>query len=85
MLPPTMGRGPRWTQQEDVDIVLLADGFRRGTLRDLAQQFGRTYAAVRQRASRILRKRRKRLEAATVTKPDGTRALDPRLLPDPWD
>ena len=83
MLPPAMGRGPRWTQDEDCAIVCWSDGLRAGTLRDIAQEYGRTYAAVRQRASRILRARRAAFEAATVTNAFGERVLDLSLLPPP--
>ena len=83
MLPPAMGRGPRWTNDEDCAIVCWSDGLRAGTLRDIAQEYGRTYAAVRQHASRILRARRAHFEAATVINAFGKRVLDLSLLPLP--
>ena len=81
MLPPDMGRGPRWTKAEDFAIIFWAAGFRAGTLRDIAQEYGRTYAAVRQHSSRILRARRAHFGSAIVTNAFGERGLDLSLLP----
>ena len=78
-----MGRGPRWTNEENCAIVSWSAGCRAGTLRDIAQEYGRTHAAVRQHASRILRARRAHFEAATVTNAYGKRVLDLSLLPLP--